>query len=349
MTFGSVLSSNEAPHEDSNSAARTAVVIVGFRHPEDIAACVRSLQQSVEKSFAIHVCENGGEQAFADLVAAIEPLCEKDEAVEEILDDRIDRVWSGRLLGALQPVRIYRARRNLGFAGGVNACIRQIRQSMWSSVWLLNPDAEPEPEALSALLARVEKGDCAAAGSRLVLKAMGKIQAYGGRWRVLMARGSNLGFGNPIEASVDIASIERSMDYVLGSSLLVTRLFIDQVGLMNERYFLYCEEVDWCLRGRKLGLGYAHESVVIHQGSSTIGSSASLKKRSKLSVYLVERNGLLLSRTFFPWSYPFVAITTLLLSLRFARASAWSNFRTALRGWRDGVRGLDGPVEDGLV
>ena len=51
---------------------------------------------------------------------------------------------------------------------------------------------------------------------------------------------------------VDPVQIERSMSYVSGASFYATRDFIKTVGLMREEYFLYCEDVDWCLRRRNL-------------------------------------------------------------------------------------------------
>jgi GT2 family glycosyltransferase len=137
----------------------------------------------------------------------------------------------------------------------------------------------------------------------------------------------------------DFEEVERSMNYVLGTSLFVSKSFIKSVGLMDERYFLYCEEVDWCLRRGHLRLGYAHESIVYHLGSTTIGGTAPAKQRSNLSVYLSERNGLLLTRRFFAKRYPLVVLTTLLFTARYLQAGAFKNFFVAITGWWAGVRG----------
>ncbi len=64
----------------------------------------------------------------------------------------------------------------------------------------------------------------------------------------------------------DGASVESEMAYVMGASMLVTSEFIQEIGLMEEDYFLYYEEIDWALRGSgKFTLGFAPRSHVFHK------------------------------------------------------------------------------------
>ena len=80
--------------------------------------------------------------------------------------------------------------------------------------------------------------------------------------------------------------------------MLVGRRFLETVGPMREDYFLYCEEVEWCLRGLKKGmrLGFAPSGIVVHKQGTITGNAVDLLGRSRLSVYLNERNRVLLSR-----------------------------------------------------
>jgi GT2 family glycosyltransferase len=146
----------------------------------------------------------------------------------------------------------------------------------------------------------------------------------------------------PLDAEPNVEEIEHAMSYVSGASLFATREYIESVGLMDERYFLYCEEVDWCFRRGSHSLGYAHGSIVYHSWGTTIGSHESRKKKSGLSVYLEERSKLLLTQRFFPARYPVVVITTLMLTLQYIRAGAAKNFFLALSGWWAGLRGENG-------
>jgi GT2 family glycosyltransferase len=260
------------------------------------------------------------------------------------LDERVADIWSGRLLQGNQPIRIYRAKSNIGYAGGVNICIRQIDPAEpWSALWVLNPDTEPDPNALTALAARARACDYGMVASRIVVKSTQRVQTYGGRWRPLMARGFNIGLDAPRDAVPDVAEIEASMMYVPGGSMFVTREYVEGVGLLDERYFLYCEDVDWCFRRGLRRIGYAHNSIVYHSVGTTIGSNFDPKKRTRLSVYLDERNKLLFTRRFYPAHYPLVIVTTLLLTLQYLESGAVKNFFVALSGWCAGLRGEEGP------
>jgi len=227
---------------------------------------------------------------------------------------------------------------NLGYAGGVNACIRAApRADAW---WVVNPDAAPAPSALSALLARLERGDCAGVGGTLHY-ADGTVQGHGGRWRGWMARAESLGKGTSLADPVDPALIEPRIDYLLGASMLIGRRFVEVTGLMREDYFLYAEEVEWCLRARRRGLklGFAPEARILHGQGGTTGSADPVTRRPRLPIYLDERNKLNVVRDTTPTRLPVAAgVALILLFLRFARRGAWRQAGYALSGWAAGLR-----------
>ncbi len=225
----------------------------------------------------------------------------------------------------------------------LDICLAEVADGpKWDAIWILNPDTEPDPDALAALVAKSREKDYAIIGSRLLVKRTGRVQLYGGRWRPWIARGFNIGFNAPSESTPDVAAVEREMTYVNGAAMFVPRAFIERVGPMDERYFLYCDEIDWCWRRGSAPLGYAHDSIVLHAHGSTIGSSHSRQDRSALSVYLEERNKLLFTRRFYPVLYPLVVVSTLLLTGQYLAEGAHANFRVALAGWRAGIRGETG-------
>jgi GT2 family glycosyltransferase len=322
---------------------RIAIVIVGFRCGADIAACVRQLSASTHPAFDIHVIENGGQSSFADLRTQFAPLSSEVPAdARAAPPPRTQEKLVLRLPGD-QRLVLYRAVGNLGYAGGINTVLTALADDpSWSAVWILNPDTEPEPGALAALLRRLDEGDYGIVGSRLVLKSQGFVQMYAGRWRPWLARGFNIGRGRPVEEIPDVDAIEREMDYVCGASMLVRRSYIEAVGPMQEDYFLYAEEVDWCLRRGSYRLGYAHDSIVVHEQGATIGTHADRRLRSGFSIFLDERSKLLLTRRFYPRIYPLVAIAALMLTFQYLKARAYANFGHAISGWWAGLRGETG-------
>jgi GT2 family glycosyltransferase len=63
--------------------------------------------------------------------------------------------------------------------------------------------------------------------------------------------------------------VERELDWVCGASMFVSTLFIREIGLMQEDYFLYYEEADWAIRGLdQFRLGFAPKSVVFHKSGA---------------------------------------------------------------------------------
>lgn len=292
-----------------------AVCIVGFRNAADIALCLRQLQQSVYREFEVVICENGGSQSFAELRNALPP-----------------RLTSG------QTVTLIEAEGNLGYAGGVNRCMRM--RSAASGWWILNPDTVPSPDALGALVARLDMGDVAAVGG-VLHDERGRVQTLGGRWRRRLGRAEAIGHGAPLSRLPAVEEIERQLDFLSGASCLIGPALVRTVGLMREDYFLYAEEVEWFVRARQHGLriGFSPDARVLHHQGATTGSAASLTARPRLPIYLDERNRMHVVRDTDRASLPLaLAASSTLSALRFARRGAWRQWRWALQGWLAALR-----------
>lgn len=296
-----------------------AITIVGFRNLPDIQACLVALAESTYRDFEVVICENGGDAAFTHLTQALR-----------------QRLPSG------QAVRVVQAPGNVGYAGGVNIGMRETADA--DAWWILNPDTLPDPEALAALVARLGKDDCQAVGGTQYFPD-GTVQSDGGRWRSWLARAVSLGHGRGLETPISPAAVEASMNYITGASMLVSRAFRDVTGAMREDYFLYCEEIEWCLRARSRGLrlGFAPEARVLHNQGASTGSGQSIRNRPRLPIYLDERNKMLVTRDCFPFHLPVAAPAALiLLGLRFLRRGAMRQFSYGLSGWKDGLLGRRG-------
>jgi GT2 family glycosyltransferase len=296
-----------------------AVCIVGFRNAEDIAHCLTALGRSTYADYEVVICENGGTAAFSELV--------------DILPNA---------LPGGQPVQTILAAGNLGFAGGVNICMHA--RPLASAWWILNPDAQPDPDALAELVTRLAEGDADAVAGTLYLPGQ-IVQAHGGHWRRWLGRPLSMGRNDPLGEAPPRDAIEPRLSYLLGASMLIGPRFVERAGLMREDYFLYGEEIEWCLRALARGarLGFAPAARVLHTQGSTTGSADDIRNRPRLPIYLDERNKLNIVRDVDPWRLP-VAIpaTLVLLTARFARRGAWPQWRWALSGWWSGVLGRRG-------
>ena len=145
----------------------------------------------------------------------------------------------------------------------------------WTPVWILNPDTWPEPDALADFVAYSRKRGKGMVGSRLVIPGRSDIAASRGlKINKLTARLIGLDIPAPVSPEPDPEDIERRMDSPTGPSMYVTRECVERIGLMDESFFLYWEEVDWAIRAKAAcGIGYAHRSLVPHAMGTTTGSA----------------------------------------------------------------------------
>jgi GT2 family glycosyltransferase len=296
-----------------------AIAIVGFRNPEDIVRCLRALAQSTYLDFEVIICENGGPDAF------------------EALGKHLPAALPGG-----QPVRAVLAPGNLGYAGGVNRCLAETPDA--NAWWVLNPDTEPYPDALALQVGRLRKGDCEAVGCTIHLPD-GRVQSHGGRWRGWLARAVSMGHGAPLTDAVDPARVERTQSYLNGASMLMGRRFLENTGPMREEYFLYCEEVEWCLRGlaRGMRLGYAPGALVLHHQGTSTGNARDIRAKQRAPVYLNERNKLNVVRDTSPRYLPVAIVACFAtLFLRYGRRGAWRQLSYGLAGWVAGVQNKRG-------
>ena len=333
----------------SERIADVAVMIVGFRNPSDITACLVALAKSaVQPNFDVFICENGGirwyQRLLEELVDAQGPCYGNDDfAIVDAtnnsrfihcrrlqLRNRSSNVWVGCAVG------------NLGYAGGINAWLNKLETLCgWKGVWVLNPDTEPEAYALAALVDRAEAGAKAMVGSTIIdVETRGEVvHCRGGlRWQRFSARTVAVGFGDFLNEQYDLSAIEAAMDSPSGASMYVTRQCIEKIGLMDESYFLFFEDLDWGLRAKAYGLGYASASIVKHKRGTTTGSAKSLATMPRLSVYLEHRNGVRIARRYFPWTLPLRVSVSLLYACRFLIERAPRNFLAALEGLLAGLR-----------
>ena len=175
------------------------------------------------------------------------------------------------------------SKKNLGFAGGNNLALRRIDALHPPRyVLLLNPDTEVRPGALPALVDFLESNpQVGVAGARLFF-GDGHFQhsAFGfpGLWQILFDLYPLPGrlYESRLNGRYPREWYERGVpfpvDHPLGAALIVRWEVIHQVGLLDEGFYMYCEEIDWCMRIKDRSWEIycvPAAEVVHHEGRST--------------------------------------------------------------------------------
>ncbi len=162
---------------------------------------------------------------------------------------------------------------NRGFAGGMNGGLKQLLAEGCDRFLLLNSDAVLEPDCLALLADAIEDPALAAVGPVILRERDGRIESRGvsvdlrfGRVR-LLAHGES---PRDEEGVVPVAALS-------GAVLMLHRRALERVGLLDEAYFFSFEDIDWCMRAGRagLGLGVVLGARARHAGSKTIGRDSS--------------------------------------------------------------------------
>jgi hypothetical protein len=276
-------------------ATGVVALVLNWNGFEDTVECIESILRSDPTPAHIVVLDNGS------IDGSVQRL--RDWAASQALD----YAWfpSPSLAyvspAPTTPLVFIECRHNLGYAGGNNVGLRYaVERAGAEFVWILNNDVVVDHRALERAL-QVAQSDprIGMVGAKLLrYDEPETIQALGGGFIVpILCHDTQLGSGKHSETSGD-APIP--VDHLIGASLLVRVEAIADVGTIDESYFLYREETDWCIRMVRRGwkLFCSPTSLVWHKQARSIGF------KSPLHDYYAVRNVLHLVRKFYPAALP---------------------------------------------
>lgn len=204
-----------------------------------------------------------------------------------------------------------------------------LNQGDFEYIWLLNNDTVIKSDALAQMVERMQqaKPEAGICGSMLLYyHEPGVVQALGGatfnRW---IAGTKLIGQFQTVIQTIHVTQTEHEMSCVAGASMLVSKQFIQTVGLMSEEYFLYFEEIDWILKAKgKYNLAFAPNSVVYHKEGRSIGSHSRPKEKSLMSDYYWIKNRLVFTYKFYPYALPTVYLGILISLINRIRRKQWT-------------------------
>lgn len=322
--------------------AKVFIIIVNWNSWQDTVECLESVFRLNYGNYSVVVCDNHSHdgsvtkiQAWAEgrlslppkadnpLSSLIYPPIEKP-ITHQCLENQSSSVTSAHSV----PLTLIDTGANLGFAGGNNRGIEYAMNHGADYIWLLNNDTVVARDCLSQMVQHsTEYGVANTCGSTLMHYYQPEVvQALGGnrynKWTGLAS--TSLGRGLSIHEPIDHAYYEKQLSYISGASWLIPKDFIQQIGLMEESYFLYCEEIDWCVRNNhRYELTYAPNALVYHKEGGSIGSPNLDKPSSLFSDFYIFRNKLRFTKRFFPEAIISNYITSCLQLLNRARKGQW--------------------------
>jgi hypothetical protein len=224
---------------------------------------------------------NGGEKVCQAITSVLEADIGFPHQVIVVDNDSTDGS-DLKIEHRFPQVTMLRNSRNLGFAAGNNRGINYALENGADGVFLLNNDAVVERTAptimASALFARPNRG-VVVPKILFYSSAEGKtLWAAGAEWRAFPPRVKMRGYGKLDRGLYDQPE---SVEYATGCALLIHRQTFEQVGLLNESFFMYQEDYEFCDRVRVNGLTiwYEPNAVVKHHSAASTGEGSSQKWR----------------------------------------------------------------------
>lgn len=216
---------------DSNADCSVSVVIVNYNAGKILLECIASAQKQAGQ---IIVVDNASTDSS---IAA--------------------------LRGAFPAVQTICNERNLGFAA---ACNLGAQAADGSHILFLNPDCVLEPNVVSILLQAVDSAHDVSMAGGLLTNPDGSEQAGGRRavptpWRSFVRAFGFSALGNRyprlfadfVLHKQPLPDISIEVEAISGACMLVRRDALEDVGLLDEGYFMHCEDLDWCMRFRQKG------------------------------------------------------------------------------------------------
>jgi N-acetylglucosaminyl-diphospho-decaprenol L-rhamnosyltransferase len=234
----------------ANVGAAWAAVVVNYNYGDLLEPCVRSILDETSAGLPdVVVVDNGSTDGSAQ-----------------------------RLSAALPGVRVVAAPGNVGYARGANLGIAATGAPV---VAVLNGDVELAPGVAAAMIAAIEADPRLGAVGPRVLNLDGSVYPSARSDPGLFVAAAHAVFGlvwrtNPWTRRYRQLDVDptraREVDWVSGAAVWLRREALDDVGGWDERYFMYMEDVDLCLRLRRAGwrVEYQPSGEVVHvQGAST--------------------------------------------------------------------------------
>ncbi|MBZ0299070.1 MAG: glycosyltransferase family 2 protein [Anaerolineae bacterium] len=240
-----------------------SIIVLNYNSREDTLDCLRSLQHLTYLAAHVIVVDNGSSDGTP-------------EAVRE----------------AYPRVTVLETGQNLGFTGGNNIGIQHALEQGADYIMLLNNDTIVAPDMIDVLVGALESDPS--------LGVVGPTIYYYDQPEIIWSAGGSIDWVHGTTHMLGIDEDDkgqfgpepRTVDFVTGCALLARRQIWEQVGLLDDRFFMYFEETEWCVRATRAGFRIAHIPAAMMWHKISVEARAA----SPRTYYYMTRNRLLFLR-----------------------------------------------------
>jgi len=246
-------------NQHNHKQLKVSIILLNWNNPYDTVECIESLKEISYPNYEIIVVDNNS----------------TDDSIKELEN--------------IRNIQLIRNDSNLGFAGGNNVGIEYALKRSSDLILLLNNDTVVEKEFLSVLVKRaVADKNVGIIGNKVYYYSEpAKIWSAGGGITRLTKRTFQYG-ENKIDKKRFIREME--VDFLSGCCMLIKREVFERIGLLDAEYFMYYEDVDFCLRAKKLfKIIYTPGAIIWHKVSATSNKSYRDYYRMRNYIYLLRK------------------------------------------------------------
>ena len=275
---------------------------------------------------------------FDDTFVFIDSIKKKEKKINYkiIVVDNNSTDDSVKKLKKIKDIKLIISKKNLGFAGGNNLGIKYALKEDAKYILLLNNDTIITENLISNMIMEYERhDDLGILGCRIMYYDNKNLINFNGgkinynKGTVEIYNKKKKYFGN--EAKF------KYTDYLTGCCMLMNKKFIDSVGLLPEKYFMYYEDVDYCVKTKRKNykMGILTDSVLYHKESSSSGG-----EQSPFSIKWNTRNRLLFIKKYCNKliAYPFFYLTRLMVIMNYKIRGRNDLIKALMEGIRDGKK-----------
>ena len=216
---------------------KTCIILVNYNGYKDTLECIDSIKENISNDYKIIVVDN------------------------KSTDDSLN------YLKKIKDIYLIESDKNGGFSYGNNLGIKYALDNDYQNIILLNNDTVVTKDCFDKMVDLSDDKEIGIIGNKVLYYDTDKIYSYGGS--INLNRGTAiLGYNQDNNKELN----DQYVSFISGCCMLIKREVFDKIGLLNEDYFMYYEDVDFCLNASKyFKLKVINDSVIYHKVSASTG------------------------------------------------------------------------------